>query len=750
MIGPALLVIGALVTPAAFSGAPRQAQTVTIRGTVVDAGTNRPVKDAQVFLVEVARSVLTSADGHFEFTDVRPGTHTLTVSRIGYIFVRRRVPIAAGVALDITIPLAEGTGTYQETVTVAGTLPPPSLAGVSSQMELGSAGLADLRGVVADDPMRAVQALPGVATGDDFQSEFSVRGSAHRHVGIVLDGTPTASLMHAVRGREDTGSVAMINTDVLSRAALFAGPHPQRHGDWIGATLDFDLREGSRDRAGFRAAVSGTSAAGVFEGPLTPGKRGSWLVSVRKSYLDWLIRKLDPESDSAVGFSDAHVKVVYDVTNRQQLQVVAIGGRATYLGQDPGIVNDLARATSNSGFASVTWRYLAPKLVITQRVALVGNDFDNRGALQQQLGRGFTQGETARLDVTVPFQNGWTLETGGRYERMRTNQILRDFGPRIGGGVRVRDQRDLSAKTRLKTVWGELGRRSPSGSINGGVRITDRSLASETAISPWIVGERALGPVTLRGGFGQASQYPDPIQWGVGAPRVVPEQARSLDIGGEYRLTPTLKIAVTGFHRTESDILRRTGEERLDPSGHYVAPSTFPEYSASIEGTSRGVDVTFMRRGTSGLTGWVAYTWAHTDHHDTVTGEDFDADYDQRHTLNVVAAQRLSYRLSLNAKLRVGSNMPIIGYFAGTPDRLELASTRNRVRLPLYARLDVRANRTFTFDRARLTLFVEVMNLLGRDNLGQSQGFISGNLAAIGYTERLIPFVPSAGFLFEF
>jgi hypothetical protein len=751
MIAPALLAIGALVSSAAFAGAPRQGQTVTIRGTVVDAGTNVPVKDAQVFLVELARSFLTGADGHFEFTDVKPGTHTLTVSRIGYIFVRRRVPVVSGVTLDITVPLTEGTGTYMETVTVAAAGPPPSLAGVSSQMELGSAGLADLRGVAADDPMRAVQALPGVATGDDFQSEFSVRGSAYRHVGIVLDGTPTTALLHAIRGREDTGSVAMINTDVLSRAALFAGPHPQRHGDWIGATLDFDLREGSRDRAGFRAAVSGTSAAAVFEGPAGRGKHGSWLVSVRKSYLDWLIRKLDPESDSTVGFTDALAKVVYDLSSRQQVQLVAVGGRATFTGADPGPTNGLARATSDSGLASLSWRYLTPKLVINQRVAIVGNDFQNRGLSSQELGRGFTQSEMARLDVTIPLGSGWTLDAGGRYEHSRTSQILRDFAVRPGGGLRVRHERDLAAKTRLKTVWGEIGRRGSAGSLNAGVRVTDRSLASETAVSPWIVGERVFGSLTLRGGFGLAAQYPDPIQWGVGAPRVLPEQARSLDISGEYRFTPMTKIAVTGFHRSESDVLRRVGEERIDPlTGEHIDQSVFPEFAATLEGTSRGVDLTFMRRGTSGLTGWVAYTWAHTDHHDTATGEDFDADYDQRHTLNIVAAQRLSYRFSVNAKLRVGSNMPITGYFSGTPEALRLSSVRNQVRLPRYARLDVRANRTFTFGRGRLTLFVEVMNLLGRDNFGQNQGFISGSLTAVGYTERLIPFVPSAGFLIEF
>ena len=68
-----------------------------------------------------------SADGRFEFANVKPGTYTLTVSTIGYIFVRRHVDGARRDATSrLTVPLAEGTGTYQETVTVAAdaTTPP--------------------------------------------------------------------------------------------------------------------------------------------------------------------------------------------------------------------------------------------------------------------------------------------------------------------------------------------------------------------------------------------------------------------------------------------------------------------------------------------------------------------------------------------------------------------------------------------------------------------------------------------------
>jgi hypothetical protein len=81
---------------------------------------------------------------------------------------------------------------------------------------------------------------------------------------------------------------------------------------------------------------------------------------------------------------------------------------------------------------------------------------------------------------------------------------------------------------------------------------------------------------------------------------------------------------------------------------------------------------------------------------------------------------------------------------------LRLATTRNGVRLPVYARLDLRATRTFTFERRRLTLFAEVVNVLARENIGQSGSAVRPSLEVVGAAERLIPFVPSVGLLIEF
>ena len=65
--------------------------------------------------------------------------------------------------------------------------------------------------------------------------------------------------------------------------------------------------------------------------------------------------------------------------------------------------------------------------------------------------------------------------------------------------------------------------------------------------------------------------------------------------------------------------------------------------------------------------------------------------------------------------MRYGSNFPIQGYIQRRP-RLLLSAQRNGSRLPEYSRLDLRADRTFTYRKSRLTLFLEVVNATNQDN----------------------------------
>src|SRR6185503_12281758 len=110
----------------------------------------------------------------------------------------------ADAPLDMTIRLSEGAGAYEERVTVSGSLRRES-DGVPGAISLHGRELETLRGAVLDDPLRALQSLPSATATDDFYSEFSVRGSAPRSNGLVVDGVPTRHLFHALNGVTDGG-----------------------------------------------------------------------------------------------------------------------------------------------------------------------------------------------------------------------------------------------------------------------------------------------------------------------------------------------------------------------------------------------------------------------------------------------------------------------------------------------------------------------------------------------------------------
>jgi len=107
--------------------------------------------------------------------------------------------------------------------------------------------------------------------------------------------------------------------------------------------------------------------------------------------------------------------------------------------------------------------------------------------------------------------------------------------------------------------------------------------------------------------------------------------------------------------------------------------------------------------------------------------------------------------VSLAATLRIGSNFPIPGYIGYANGEYFVTDVRNTARLPVYARLDLRANRTFSITTHRLTLFAEVLNVLDRANvryLPPRIDFVTRQ--ASRPFDVLLPIVPSAGVTIEF
>jgi len=749
-----LLIVLALVLAVTTLEAQQNEPTGTLRGVVLDAATGGPL--SRVLVADVTRdqsgiSVVTGAEGQFELT-VPPGPRRLRASVVGYAVAERQVTVAAGEVVDVTIPLAGGTG-YSEAVTVSADRFRSADPGAPAQQVLGSADIQNLRGVLTDDPLRAVQVLPGVATGDDLRSEFTVRGSSFPHMHLTLDGFTTPYLLHAIRAVEDessSGSVAMINSDILQDVALVSGGYVQRSGNRTGASVEFNVRSGSRERPQVRAAVSGTSASVVVEGPFR-GRRGAWLVSARQSYLDLVIERL-VNDQVQFGFSDAQAKVVYDLSSSQRVQLTVLAGRSRLKEPEEEVdANDLYVGLNRSAIGIGRWQWSGARSVLSAGVMGGVNRFRNETINGAQLDNGHEQQLSARFDARHQLTEAIELEAGGEVDLLRESR--RRQRPITSTTYRVVN--DYSGEgTRLGVYGSARWTVAPWLSILPGVRLDHSSLTDDATASPWLQAVWRVSPGTsVRGATGVYQQFPgfEQVIGAWGTPDLNPERATHLDVGVEQAIGESARVQVTLYDREEQDFLRRAGAETRLVDGRLVPASRTARYENRLEGSSRGIEMMLQRLDANGFSGWISYSYGRHRYHDTLSQETYWGDLDQRHTVNLYGLYRMSPRTSVSGKLRMGSNFPAPGYYTESGGRYFVAETKNEVRLPSFARLDLRVNRTFTWSTRRLTLFAEVINVLNRENVRYHPPSIDGRtFEARRLFESLLPVVPSAGLLFEF
>jgi TonB-dependent receptor-like protein/carboxypeptidase-like protein len=740
-----------------------QAQTGTIAGVVIDDRTGKPIKGVAILVENQSIVAETDTAGRFSLNAPR-GRQTIAASVIGYALLRADVDVADA-PLDMTIRLSEGAGAYTERVTVSGSARRES-EGVPGGTSVYGRELETLRGAVLDDPLRAIQSLPSATATDDFHSEFAVRGNPFRYVGLVVDGVPTRYLMHTANV-DDGGSIAMINSETLGSVSLLPGSYPQRTGRQLGAEVDLATREGSRDEFRGRAGLSGTSAAVLGEGPIANGK-GSWLASARRSYLNYLIDRINPDTGFAFGFVDAQGKAVYDFSARHQVAITALLGRALFEEDDPNLSpNEIRTGISRAWLSSLSWRYLpGPRWAITQRVYWTGLhfDYDNRSGATLDSARFSRLGWRADGSFT-PVRRA-VVEFGGEFEhldgRSDINRQISDTGGPVALSAYEEQARAGSMYVQVRVEV------HPRVTVTPGGRLDRWSLTGARRASPWINAEwRVAERTRVRGGSGIYRQFPDLDQvFGIrgGGLDLRPERALHLDAGVEQALPGQTRVLFNVYSRRERDVMWTPGAEpRLSSGGAILQGAFDAPWVNALSGEARGVEVVVRRDATGGFSGFAGYAFGRLKYTDTATRESFWGDADQRHTLSLYGSYRLSSRTSVSARYRYGSNYPVTGYIGlpspplgqptvvdGLPSFLGLATARNVLRLPPYSRLDLRADRAFTWSRRRLVAFVDVANVLNHQNVRNTSYAIDGAGRVLGTAGSLLPFVPSGGLVVEF
>jgi hypothetical protein len=756
-----------LLLPASLLSA--QTSTGLITGTVVDASTEAPIANAQVELDGTDRRTLSDERGRFNISGVAPGIWRVQVRAIGYRpVIVPDIAVGSGKPATVVVRLVAAPSDLAA-FEVRATYFSPAIEGATSTQSLGSEAIRRAPGV-QEDVIRAVALLPGVGVTQPGRNDLVVRGGAPFENLFLVDGIEVPNINHFGTQGSTGGPLSLINVDAVEQASFSAGGFAAKYGDRTASVTSITLREGNRERFAGEATLSATGGFLVGEGPL--GDNGSFYVSARRSYLDFLFK--------AAGFgfvpayADLQVKAVQDLTPRDKLSFLLIGadGTVTFFNDDADQRYENSRVaapTQRQYFSGLTWRRLVPRGILDVTLGRTWTDFrtiqNDSLAPPNTIFRAFsTEGEQSlRVDLSVQATPRVELSVGSvaRYASNLSYDLLLPGALRTDAGgmpqplavdtTFTADRQALytqlgwQATPRLRTTVGLRGDRY--GFLEGAFRTSPRLGARYTLT------ERTA----LTASAGRYWQAPSYI-WLVGDPSnrtLNPFRADQAVVGIEHLPRADVKLQLEAFVKGYAEYPRRVFRPQavLSPSGFDDVTSDIPfglePLTATANGRSVGAEF-FVQKQLSEIPvfGLASVSVSRTTF-DGADGVRRPGSFDTRAIANAVLGWRPNARWELSGKFRVASGLPTTPFVESGPTagQQDFTQWNGGERLPLFHALDLRVDRRWSLRSVQLISYIDIQNVYSRENVSgvrwdQRTGMVERN-SSIGL-------LPSIGFSIEF
>jgi len=772
---PALFLLGL-----SFLFTALQTHAAEVRGNVANANGGEPLRQVQISILELKRTVITNRDGTFRISAVPVGKYTVRASAVGF----RLLTVAIEVGRDdqdqvISISLVPDFR-RTDVVVVKGDVFHRDNPAIPSQFDLTATEMTESATVLVDDPFRSVQALPGVSPGEnnDLFGQFSVLGALFRDVSVYVDDILIPAPFHGLPNFNNGASLSLFSSETLQSLDLMPVAYPERYADSIGAALSLRTREGSRSRPAFTVSAGIADSSVIGEGELGSAKKGSWLVSVRKSYLNWLIDSIGDTTLSDGAFEDGSARLSYDLTSRHSFSFYFLDGHTGVKDNSAVTLNDLDTGGNDMTVARLGWRFTSsPRLLFDTEGANIGQRYDVRNLTGQILATDNYGEWVGQTRTSWSWAANQILEAGFSGRRLRDSGFSQDFSflnpvtlqpvplvfaPSDATGLRLSgyaqqitnlhsNRIHLMAGIRWDRVE-QVDARPVSAQLSAAVQITPRTQV------PFGLGRYAQFP-TFQELAEPCSSLPFPKPTAL--PRDVYERSDHLSLAVERSLGEFTRIRVAAFDRENhqlvgSRIFSDTGCGRVvETASHFPLPGPIRDYS-------RGVQILIQRRSANRLSGWMGYTLDYARERAAEQIQSFTPPFfaigpliteptteDQRHTVNAFANYRISPSISVSGKWVYGSGFPVPGFSNFTVGNT-FVTVANQTRLGDYQRLDLRLDKSWAYARWKLTLYSEILNVTNHNNPRFIFTSFQANGQAFGVTDKGLPITPTAGLVFQF
>ncbi len=708
--------------------APPDPDAGTIRGTVLEAGTRRPIAAAEIVLATVGLTAVCDGQGRFELKEVPPGKHEVRASGAGFAEGRARVELLAKGTAEPTLYLRR-TEVGELSATVVG----EKAAEAPTRRTLTREELANVPGSL-NDPIRAIQNLPGLARAPALSGALLVRGSPPADTGIYFDGNKIPILFHFL------GGPSVISEEMLDRIDFYPGGFGAYYGRNLTSAIDVKSHKGDATGLHGSASVDLLQATAFVEGPVNSDTKVA--VAARRSYIDVFLPLFLP-NDPKNGITlitpiyyDYQARLDHKLSNGDDLTVFAFGSDDKLsLVQKGGTRNNNISVDTHTGFHrfQVSWkRQVSPSLSLSIQPVLgfTSQDFSASGAgpgtfALPQTGTLFDLSAGLRADARLRSGPGLELRTGldvlwDRYKYQADIQSSLDIRS-LGGPIteqqtfsRVQPFSQIGEFIEIEWKQGRL-------SLTPGLRFDQVHWSGNTALSvdPRLWARYQLSPETaLKAYAGLYHQPPSPLQVDqtVGNPHLGQSYAGQIGAGVEHRFSDVWNASAEVYYNRRADLVFRVPAAVLADGSVYN-----PILSNSGVGRSYGLELLVRREITSKLYGWLAYTLSKSQviQRPTLGWSAFG--FDQPHNLTAVVGYRPSVGWELSSRYRLVSGNPTAPVKTATLDSdsggfVPDLGTFGDARLPTFSQLDARAQYTWTFKLWQLSLYLDVQNVLNAKN----------------------------------
>lgn len=766
-----------------------------IKGTVIDKSTRQPLEFVNVLVVGLGIGASTDSNGNFTITQVPPGIYRLQASFLGYKTALTPEYRVNHVTPYVQIELEEENTSLNEVVVTAS----PFQKVVESPVSLRVIGLQEIEKAPGAnrDISKVVQNYPGVAFSPiGYRNDLIVRGGGPSENRFYLDGVEIPNINHFSTQGASGGPVGLIDADLIRSVKFYSGAFPADRGNALSSVLDFSLRDGDMERNSLKATLGASEVSLSSNGHL--GKKTSYLVSVRQSYLQALFKVLGLPFLPA--YTDASFKLKTRFDSHNELTLLGLGGldrmklNLGIEGEDAEyMLSYLPKIEQETYTVGGVYRHYTPihvqTIVLSQsylnnrNIKYRNNDESSEDNLTLHLGS-VEQETKLRMENTSSW-SVWKVKAGFdlNYSRYKSDEYRKIFADAL---------REYNYHTDLSLWrWGlfaSIDYAAPDKSFTASIGVrTDGNNYSDKMKELWrqlsprlSVSYRLAEGLFLSGHVGLYYQLPSYTALGFKgeAGDYVNKHLDYISVSQEsvgLSWTPNenMEFTVEGFYKLYGNMPFSLSDQiPLSCKGNDYGTIGNEALSSQAKGRSYGAELMFKWLLTQKLNLSSSLTIFKSEFKDGKQGSYVPSAWDNRFILNVSGTYNFPKHWSLGTKVSCIGGSPYTPYDEAKSSLVEAwdvqgrayydYSRYNQERLPVFGQLDVRVDKTFYLKKCMLGFYLDIQNItaskLCRPDALMSTGQIenpSAPLAEQRYVMKSIrqesgTLLPTLGITFEY